>query len=98
MLVASAEKGPGSWYQNHYAGSRISRSADGGRTRQIVRQGFPERPLRTAFAAMSLEDWGDSFSILGATATGEGGCSDAGGEARRQGAARPAPHSRGPHH
>jgi len=98
MFVASAEKGPGAWYQNHYAGSRLSRSADGGRTWQIVRQGFPERPLRTAFEAMCLEDWEDSFTILGATATGEVWCSDDGGEHWREVASGLAPISKGPHY
>ncbi|PYP34950.1 MAG: hypothetical protein DMD46_14655 [Gemmatimonadetes bacterium] len=32
MFVASAEKGPGSWRREHYAGSRISRSTDGAAT------------------------------------------------------------------
>ena len=41
MFVASAEKGPGRWYRDHYAGSRISRSADGGRTWQIGAPGVP---------------------------------------------------------
>jgi len=79
MFIASALKGPGSWYREHYAGSRISKSTDGGQTWQPVRNGFPER-LRTAFEAMCLEDWGESFSLFGATATGEVWVSDDGGE------------------
>ena len=98
MFVASAEKGPGSWFRDHYAGSRISRSADGGRTWQAVRHGFPERPLRTAFEAMCLEDWGDSFSLFGATATGEVWCSDDGGEHWREVLSGLAPISKGPHY
>ncbi len=79
MFVASALKGPGSWYQEHFAGSRISKSTDGGRTWTAIRHGLPDR-LRTAFEAMCLEDWGESFSLFGATATGEVWCSDDGGE------------------
>jgi photosystem II stability/assembly factor-like uncharacterized protein len=79
MFVASAQKGPGSWFREHYAGSRVSKSTDGGRTWQPVRRGFPDR-LRTAFEAMCLEDWGESFSLFAATATGEVWCSDDGGE------------------
>lgn len=79
LFVASAQKGPGAWFQEHYAGSRISRSRDGGRTWEAVPHGFPGR-LRTAFEAMCLEDWGTSFSLFGATATGEVWCSDDGGE------------------
>jgi photosystem II stability/assembly factor-like uncharacterized protein len=79
MFVASALKDPGVWFREHFAGSRISKSTDGGRTWEAVRHGFPDR-LRTAFEAMCLEDWGESFSLFGATATGEVWCSDDGGE------------------
>ena len=98
MFVASARKRPGAWYREHYAGSRISRSADGGRTWQVVRQGFPDELLRTAFEAMCLEDWGESFSVLAATATGEVWCSDDGGEQWREVLSGLAPVSKGPHH
>jgi photosystem II stability/assembly factor-like uncharacterized protein len=98
MFVASAEHGPGHWYREHYAGSRISRSADGGRTWQPVPHGFPDRPLRTAFEAMCLEDWGDSFSLFGATATGEVWGSDDGGEHWREVLSGLAPISKGPHY
>ena len=98
MFVASAEKGPGSWFQDHYAGSRISRSADGGQTWQAVRHGFPDRPLRTAFEAMCLEDWGESFSLFAATATGEVWCSDDGGEHWSEVLSGLAPVSKGPHY
>jgi photosystem II stability/assembly factor-like uncharacterized protein len=97
MFVASAQKGPGSWYQDHFAGSRISKSADGGRTWQAVRHGSPDR-LRTAFEAMCLEDWGESFSLLGATATGEVWCSDDGGENWREVLGGLAPISKGTHY
>jgi photosystem II stability/assembly factor-like uncharacterized protein len=97
MFVASAQKGPGSWFEERYAGSRISKSADGGRTWQAVRQGFPDR-LTTAFEAMCLEDWGDSFSILAATATGEVWCSDDGGEHWAEVLSGLAPISKGNHY
>ncbi len=98
MFVAAAGKRPGAWYREHYAGSRISRSADGGRTWQAVRHGFPDQPLRTAFEAMCLEDWGESFSLLAATASGEVWCSDDGGEHWREALVGLAPISKGPHH
>src|ERR687886_289305 len=97
LFVASAQKGPGSWYQEHYAGSRISKSTDGGRTWQAVRNGFPDR-LRTAFEAMCLEDWGESFSLFGATATGEVWCSDDGGEHWTEVLSGLAPVSKGNHY
>ena len=98
MFVASAMKGPGSWFREHYAGSRISRSEDGGRTWERLRGGFPEALLTTAFEAMCLEDWGESFSLMGATATGEVWCSDDGGERWAQVLSGLPPISKGPHH
>ena len=97
LFVASAQKGPGSWFQEHYAGSRISKSTDGGRTWEAVRHGFPDR-LRTAFEAMCLEDWGESFSLFGATATGEVWCSDDGGEHWTEVLSGLAPISKGNHY
>ncbi|MCH7930126.1 MAG: glycosyl hydrolase, partial [Proteobacteria bacterium] len=79
VFVASAQYGPGAWRETHYAGTRISKSTDGGRTWETVRNGLPDR-LQTAVEAMCLEDWGDSFSIFAATATGEIWCSEDGGE------------------
>jgi photosystem II stability/assembly factor-like uncharacterized protein len=98
MFIASALQGPGTWFREHYAGSRISKSTDGGRTWTRVRDGFPDALLRTAFEAMSLEDWGPSFSLFAATATGEVWCSDDGGEHWREVLTGLAPISKGPHH
>lgn len=98
MFVASAEKGPGSWRREHYAGSRISRSTDGGRTWEVLLdRGIPDK-LPTAFEAMCLEDWGPSFSILAATATGEVWCSDDGGERWAEAITGLAPISKGDHY
>ena len=79
VFVAAAQYDPGAWMVNPYAGSRISKSTDGGRTWQAMRGGLPDR-LQSAFEAMSLEDWGDSFSIFGATSSGEVWASEDGGE------------------
>jgi len=97
LFVASAQKGPGSWFQDHYAGSRISKSTDSGKTWAAVQRGFPDR-LRTAFEAMCLEDWGDGFSLFGATATGEVWCSDDGGEHWTEVLSGLAPVSKGNHY
>ncbi len=97
MFVASAEKGPGSWRKSHFAGSRVSKSTDGGKTWQVLRQGLPDR-LRPAFEAMCLEDWGDSFSVFAATATGEVWCSDDGGEHWSEVVTGLAPISKGDHY
>jgi len=97
LFVASAQKGPGSWFQEHFAGSRISKSTNGGKTWEAVHNGFPDR-LRTAFEAMCLEDWGESFSLFGATATGEVWCSDDGGEHWTEVLSGLAPISKGNHY
>ena len=97
MFIASAEQGPGSWRRSHFAGSRISRSTDGGRTWQILRAGLPDR-LRPAFEAMCLEDWGDSFSLFAATATGEVWASDDGGDHWSEIVTGLAPISKGDHY
>ena len=97
MFVASAEKGPGSWRREHYAGSRISKSTDGGKTWERVRHGLPDR-MRTAFEAMCLEDCGESFSLFAATATGEVWCSDDGGEHWSEVVSGLAPISKGDHY
>src|SRR4030095_10438263 len=96
--VAAATKRPGAWYREHCAESRISKSADGGRTWQGGRGGLSDQPLNTAFEAMCLEDWEESFSVLAATATGEVWCSDDGGERWREVLTGLAPVSKGPHH
>jgi len=98
MFVASAQKGPGSWRRDHFAGSRISRSTDGGKTWEVLlNRGLPDR-LRTAFEAMCLEDWGESFSLFAATATGEVWCSDDGGEHWNEVVSGLAPISKGNHY
>lgn len=98
MFVAAAEKGPGSWRRDHSAGSRISRSADGGKTWEpLLSHGIPDR-LRTAFEAMCLEDWGESCSLFAATATGEVWCSDDGGERWTEVVSGLAPISKGGHY
>jgi len=97
MFVASAQKGPGAWFQEHFAGSRISKSTDGGKTWEAVHQGVPDR-LRTAFEAMCLDDWGESFSLFAATATGEVWCSEDGGEHWTEVISDLAPISKGNHY
>jgi len=79
------------------AGSRITQSTDGGKTWKPVEHGFPGR-LRTAFEAMCLEDWGESCSLLAATASGEVWCSDDGGEHWAEAIAGLAPVSKGNHY
>jgi photosystem II stability/assembly factor-like uncharacterized protein len=79
VFMASAQYGPGSWPETRFAGSRISKSADGGKTWKPLQGGLPDRH-QSAFEALLLEDWGESFSIFGATASGEIWASEDGGD------------------
>ena len=97
MFICGAHRGPGSWPKESFAGSRISRSTDGGRTWEVLANGLPDR-VRSAFEAMSLEDWGESFSVFAATANGEVWCSDDGGETWSEIFSDLAPVSKGTHH
>ena len=97
MFVASAQKGPGSWFQEHFAGSRISKSTDGGKTWQAVRHGFPER-LRTAFEAMCLEDWENRSHCWGQRSLVRCGAVTDGGEQWTEVISGLAPISKGNHY
>lgn len=79
MLIAAAHDNPGSWRKTHFAGARISRSHDGGRHWEVLRNGLPDR-MQASVEAMCLEDWGESFSLFAGTTAGEVYCSDDGGE------------------
>ena len=79
MFIGAAEYGPGSWRKTHFAGARISRSRDGGKTWEVLRNGLPDR-LQASIEAMCLEDWGESVSVFAATTAGEVYCSDDAGE------------------
>ncbi|PKB79749.1 MAG: hypothetical protein BZY88_11880 [SAR202 cluster bacterium Io17-Chloro-G9] len=96
-FVAAAHHGPGSWRTSHNAGSRISRSDDGGKTWQVLGNGLPDR-LKGSIEAMSLEDWGESFSVFAATATGEVWGSDDGGQSWSEIISGLAPISKGNHY
>ena len=97
VFVAAAQYGPGSWPQTHFAGSRISRSTDSGRTWEHLRNGLPDR-MQSAVEAMSLEDWGESFSVFAATASGEVWCSEDGGDSWSQIVSNLPPISKGNHY
>ena len=97
MFIAAARNDPGYWTKTQYAGSKISRSRDGGRTWEPMHDGLPDQ-LQTSFGAMCLEDWGQSFSLFGATASGDVWCSDDGGEHWSQVIAGIPPISKGGHH
>jgi photosystem II stability/assembly factor-like uncharacterized protein len=67
------------WRQTHRADARVSVSRDGGRTWDVVTRGISDR-LAGNIEAMSLEDWGASFSVFVGTTEGEVYASEDGGE------------------
>ena len=71
--------GPGGWAERGTSGSRLSLSSDSGMSWTPLRNGLPDR-LTSSFQAVSLEDWGESFAVYGATTTGEVWASEDGGE------------------
>ena len=82
MIIASGARGnPPTWFQTGSAGSRIGCSRDAGRTWEIMRNGLPApEQWQSSIEAMSLEEWGSSFSVFVATTAGEVFASDDGGE------------------
>ena len=97
MFIASAHKGPGSWRESHYAGARISRSRDGGRTWEVLGGGLPDR-MQGNVEAMCLEEAGGTCSIFAATTAGEVWSSNDGGDSWSVIAADLAPISKGGHY
>jgi photosystem II stability/assembly factor-like uncharacterized protein len=79
FFVTAAQDAPGTWRTTHFAGARISRSRDGGRAWEILRNGLPDR-MQASIEAFCLEEAGESFSIFAATTSGEVWCSQDGGD------------------
>ena len=97
IFVGASRKGPSDWRKSHYAGSRLSKSTDGGRTWRTLTAGISD-DLQSAFGALCLEDWGDGFSLFGATTAGEVWCSEDGGENWHQAVTGVPPVAKGEHH
>jgi photosystem II stability/assembly factor-like uncharacterized protein len=79
MFLGAADAGPGTWMKTHYAGAKISRSQDGGKTWEMLQNGLPER-MQASIEALCLEDWGESTSLFAATTAGDVYASDDAGE------------------
>ena len=79
IFMTAAHDAPGTWRTTHFAGARISRSTDGGRSWEILRNGLPDR-LQASIEAFCLEEAGDASSIFAATTSGEIFCSEDLGE------------------
>jgi photosystem II stability/assembly factor-like uncharacterized protein len=79
MFIAAAQHGPGAWHREHFAGARVSRSRDGGRTWETLDNGLPNR-LQASIEAMCLEAAGGTCSLFAATTAGEVYWSDDSGD------------------
>jgi len=70
MFVAAAEHNPSRWHSSRYAGGRIYRSKNAGRTWESLGNGLPET-MQHEFGALCLESSGNSCSLFAATTGGE---------------------------
>jgi len=70
MFMTAAHDAPGTWRTTHFAGARISRSRDGGRGWEILKNGLPDR-LQASIEAFCLEEAGNAAAIFAATTAGE---------------------------
>ena len=69
MLISAGQKSPGAWREEHRAGTRISRSRDGGATWEILSGGLEDR-MQPSVEAMCLEEAGGQAQVLAATTAG----------------------------
>jgi len=74
MFMTAAHDAPGTWRTTHFAGARISRSRDGGRSWEILKNGLPDR-LQASIEAFCLEEARNAAAIFAATTAGEIFCS-----------------------
>lgn len=79
IFMTAAHDAPGTWRTTHFAGARISRSRDGGRSWEILRNGLPDR-MQASIEAFCLEEAGKSSAVFAATTSGEVFCSEDLGE------------------
>ena len=70
IFMTAAHDAPGTWRTSHFAGARISRSKDAGRTWEILRNGLPDR-MQASIEAFCLEEAPGSTALFAATTAGE---------------------------
>ena len=75
ILMTAAHDAPGTWRTTHFAGARISRSKDGGRSWEVLHNGLPDR-LQASIEAFCLEEAGESTAVFAATTSGDIFCSN----------------------
>jgi photosystem II stability/assembly factor-like uncharacterized protein len=99
MFVASAKDSPGEWRSHPFAGARISRSRDGGKTWEPLTNGLPDR-MQGNVEAMCLEvtGFGEACSLFAATTAGEVFVSDDAGDSWTLALSDLAPISKGGHY
>jgi len=97
IFMTAAHDAPGTWRTTHFAGARISRSKDGGRSWEVLRNGLPDR-LQASIEAFCLEEAGKSSAIFAATTAGEILSSEDDGESWKQIISGLAPISKGGHY
>jgi photosystem II stability/assembly factor-like uncharacterized protein len=97
VFMSAAHDAPGTWRTSHFAGARISRSKDGGRSWEILRNGLPER-LQASIEALCLEEAPKATAIFAATTAGEIFCSQDLGESWAKIVTGLAPISKGGHY
>lgn len=97
MFISASQHGPGAWRNTHFAGARISRSKDGGRTWEILQNGLPDQ-MQASIEALCIEDAGETVSVFAATTAGDVYCSDDAGDHWSRIASGLAPISKGGHY
>jgi photosystem II stability/assembly factor-like uncharacterized protein len=96
MFVAAAQDTPNHWRETHFAGARIARSRDGGRSWQVLTNGLPDR-MQGNIEAMCLEGVGDGCALFAASTSGEVFVSEDAGESWSVAVEGLAPISKGGH-
>ena len=80
FLASGARGNPFTWMQKPFAGSRIGLSVDGAKSWRLFGNGLPAPDQwQSAIEAMTLEEWGSSFSAFVGTTAGEVFATDDGG-------------------
>ena len=97
LFMTAADDAPGTWRNTHFAGARISRSKDGGRSWEILKNGLPDR-LQASIEAFCLEEAGSATEIYAGTTAGEILCSQDLGDSWKVAVKGLAPISKGGHY